>query len=365
MEAITNTYQFYLLNEIWLYSLTNQIYLITLLMVFSLVAYLFIKNRKMDSFTLTTNEQHHFLQAVTKYSDTADFILDQNNVLKFANDHFLELFNLDEESVDNQTFSDINIPDNLKSFVLNSNSITQKKDAELTFNNHRVTCRRAPVTTHDGQLLGSLFKISDHVLTGKGKKEKRDWLHEINTPLNAIVGYSEILKNQEDISEENREYLETINTQSFELRTKIQNLLSDQDSGNVNSSQQKKEIKHVMIVDDVPINRTVLKIMLKRMGYEVSEAVNGQEALNKFENQTVDLILMDISMPVMDGLEAAKKLRKNGYSLENLPIVAVTASSFYNNKETLHSKGFNALLRKPFKEKDLTDILYTVSAKLN
>lgn len=334
-------------------------------MVFSLVAYLFIKNRKIDSFTLTTNEQHHFLQAVTKYSDTADFILDQNNVLKFANDHFLELFNLDEESVDNQPFSDINIPDNLKSFVLNSNSITQKKDAELTFNNHRVTCYRAPVTTHDGQLLGNLFKISDHVLTGKGKKEKRDWLHEINTPLNAIVGYSEILKNQEDISEENREYLETINTQSFELRTKIQNLLSDHDSGNVVSNREKKEIKHVMIVDDVPINRTVLKIMLKRMGYDVTEAVNGQEALNKFEKQSVDLILMDISMPVMDGLEAAKNLRKNGNTLENLPIVAVTASSFYNNKEILHSKGFNALLRKPFKEKDLTDILNTVSAKLN
>ncbi len=364
MEAITGTYHFYILNEIWLYSLTNQIYLITLLMVFSLVAYLFIKNRKTDSFSLTTNEQYHFLQAVTKYSETADFILDQENILKFANDHFLELFGLDE-TIDNQAFSDISIPENLKSFILNSNSLHQKKSIELTINDHKVTCQRAPVTTNDGQLLGSLFKISDHVLTGKGKKEKGDWLHEINTPLNAIVGYSEILKNQEDLSEEQREYLETINSQSFELKTKIQNLLSDQDSGNVISNREKREIKSVLIVDDVPINRTVLKIMLKRMGYDVREAVNGQEALNMYEKERADLILMDISMPVMNGLEAAKCLRKKGHSLDKLPIVAVTASSFYNNKETLRSKGFNALLRKPFKEQDLTDILTKVSLHIN
>jgi len=334
-------------------------------MVFSLVAYLFIKNRKSESFTLTTNEQYHFLHAVTKNSDTADFILDRENVLKFANDHFLELFGLNEESIDNQPLSEITLPENLKSFISNSNSLDQKKSVELTINDHKVTCRRAPVTTHDGQLIGSLFKLSDHVLTGKGKKEKGDWLHEINTPLNAIVGYSEILKNQEDLSEEQREYLETINSQSFELKSKIQSLLSDQDSGNVVSNREKREIKKVMIVDDVPINRTVLKIMLKRMGYDISEAVNGQEALNMFDGNPVDLILMDISMPVMNGLEAAKNLRKKGHSLDELPIVAVTASSFYNSREALRSKGFNALLRKPFKEKDLTEILSKVNAHLN
>lgn len=365
MATYIETYNLFFLNEIWLYSLTNQIYLITLLMVFSLVAYLFIKNRKTEAFSLTTSEQYHFLQAVTKNSDTADFIIDRDHVLKFANEHFLELFSLDDENIDNKSISEIKLPKKLKAFIQSQTNSDGNKSVQLTINNHKFSCRKAPVTTHDGQFLGSLIKISDHVLTGKGKSEAGKWLHEINTPLNAIVGYSEILKKQDGLTDELKSYLETINMQSFMLKSKIEHLLSDHGSNNIVSSENHSEIKDILIVDDVPINRTVLKIMLKRMGYNVKEAVNGKEAIDFFEKEPVDLILMDISMPVMNGLEAAKHIRKQGYTLHDLPIIAVTASSFYNNRETLQSKGFNALLKKPFKEADLTDILKTVNTHLN
>lgn len=365
MESIIETYNPFLLNEIWLYSMTNQVYLITLLMVFSLVAYLFVKNRSRDSFTLTTSEQHHFLQAVTKYSDTADFILDKKGILKFANDHFLELFGLEKGVVDNQPLSDINVSPKLKELVQKEN-FNEDQNSEFTLNSQKYTCKKAPVTTHDGQHLGTLFKISDHVLTGINQSETGRWLHEINTPLNAIVGYAEILSNQEGLTPEQNEYLSTINAQSFQLKSKISQLLSEQGTSNViDGRDNPDEIKNILIVDDVPINRTVLKIMLVRMGYHISEAVNGKEALEKFEREKIDLILMDISMPVMNGVEAARKLRKKGNTLENLPIVAVTASSFYKNRETLREKGFNALLKKPFKEKDLTNILDSVKVRLN
>lgn len=365
MEIFLTTYRTVFLNEIWLYSVTNQIYLVTLIMVFSLVAYLFIKNRKSESFSLTTSEQYHFLQAVTKYSETADFIIDHENTLKFANDHFLELFDLDEKLVDNKPFSEIELSSQLKDFVLNRSSQNGTTSSEMVMNGQKFTCKKAPVTTHDGQYIGTLFKISDHIFTGKGKSETGKWLHEINTPLNAIVGYSEILKGQDGLTTDQKEYLESIKEHSFQLKAKIENLLSDQESGHVTVPGSRKKIRNILIVDDVPINRTVLKIMLKRMGFQVTEAVNGKEALEKFEKNPADLILMDISMPIMNGMETTKYLRENGHQINELPIIAVTASTFYNTKETLRSKGFNALLKKPFKENDLTEVLKSVNASVN
>lgn len=365
MEIFLSTYRSLFLNEIWLYSVTNQIYLVTLITVFSLVAYLFVKNRKSESFSLTTSEQYYFLQAVTKYSETADFILDHQKVVKFANDHFLELFELKSEAIDNQPFSQIDVSDQLKDFVSGVFQNNGRDSFVLEMDSQKFSCKKAPVTTHDGQPIGTLFKISDHIFTGKGKSEAGRWLHEINTPLNAIVGYSEILKNQEGLDQNQRDYLETINAQSFQLKSKIEDLLSDRHSDNIAASNNKSEIRKILIVDDVPINRTVLKIMLRRMDFEVEEAVNGKEALEKFEENPADLILMDISMPVMNGLETTKHLRQEGHNIDELPIIAVTASTFYNKKETLRSKGFNALLKKPFKERDLTEVLKAVNAPVN
>ncbi|WP_176719441.1 response regulator [Rhodohalobacter halophilus] len=334
-------------------------------MVFSLVAYLFIKNRKSESFSLTTSEQYHFLQAVTKYSETADFIVDHQHTLKFANEHFLKMFDLEEEAVDNISFSQIGVPIELKNIVTMTGNNGSNSSVFTLNDGRKISCKKAPVTTHDGQHLGTLYKISDHIFTGKGKADAGKWLHEINTPLNAIVGYSEILKNQEGLNPDQRDYLETINAQSFQLKSRIEDLLADRNSTNISAVENRTEIRKVLIVDDVPINRTVLKIMLRRMDFDVTEAVNGKEALKKFEANPADLILMDISMPVMNGLETTKKLRQDGHNIDDLPIIAVTASTFYDKRETLRTKGFNALLKKPFKERDLVEVLKAVNAPLN
>jgi CheY-like chemotaxis protein len=363
MEIYLDSYRFFVLNEIWLYSLTNQVYLITLLMVFSLVAYLFVKNRSSEAFSLTSNEQYHFLQAVTRYSDTADFIVDHSGVLRFANEQWLKLFGLDEHEVDNMPIGRVSLPSELLAIV-NGDSNRQKSEKhQFKFNDHLFSVKAAPVTAHDGQHLGTLYKISDHIFTGYDHIEKGEWLHEINTPLNAIVGYSELLLKNRELSSDDKERLKTISNQSFLLKNRIQQLLTDSGGQNIKSSQKESEpIQRVLVVDDVPINRTLLKIMLERKGYTVDEAENGKVALEAFENKNPDLVLMDISMPVMNGVEAVKRIRESGRSLKDLPIVAVTASRFYSTKESLEKRGFNALLQKPFKEEDLSELIRSFNA---
>jgi two-component system, sensor histidine kinase len=66
---------------------------------------------------------------------------------------------------------------------------------------------------------------------------------------------------------------------------------------------------------------------------------------------------MDITMPVMDGLQALKELRKSESQISNIPVIAVTAQSRKGNKERLLSEGFDGYLQKPFKEEELMDMI--------
>lgn len=103
--------------------------------------------------------------------------------------------------------------------------------------------------------------------------------------------------------------------------------------------------KKVLIVEDSPDFRSVLKFLLEEEGHTVLEAEDGKKAVEIVKNQMPDLILMDIAMPAMDGLEAAKTIRKlDGASY--LPIIAITAYwSFYYSKAK--DAGFDDLINKP------------------
>src|SRR3982750_1578423 len=88
--------------------------------------------------------------------------------------------------------------------------------------------------------------------------------------------------------------------------------------------------KKVLVVEDYADTRTMMRYLLQHFGYEVLEAADGQEAVDKTKANEPDLILMDISMPVMDGLTATQLIRKlDGFG--KIPIIAVTAygKSYY------------------------------------
>jgi CheY-like chemotaxis protein len=103
--------------------------------------------------------------------------------------------------------------------------------------------------------------------------------------------------------------------------------------------------KKVLIVEDYTDTRTMMRFLLQRLGFEVCEAADGQEAVNQARQFSPDLILMDISLPIMDGLAATQVIRKfDGFA--SIPIIAVTAygESFY--RQAIEA-GCDDLINKP------------------
>jgi len=94
--------------------------------------------------------------------------------------------------------------------------------------------------------------------------------------------------------------------------------------------------------------------MLKRLGHETTTACNGLEAVKKVQNNNYDIVLMDMQMPIMDGVEATKRIRAIGYSESRLPILALTASVRTEEHDGI---GISGWLTKPLRAKDLKQAL--------
>lgn len=114
--------------------------------------------------------------------------------------------------------------------------------------------------------------------------------------------------------------------------------------------------KRLLVVEDQPINREVLAAMLARCGVEVVEAVNGAEALAMVEQMTIDLVLMDIQMPVMDGLTATRAMRADA-RWRGLPIIGLSANAFAEDRAQSLAAGMNDYLTKPVDRQQLYQTL--------
>jgi CheY-like chemotaxis protein len=121
--------------------------------------------------------------------------------------------------------------------------------------------------------------------------------------------------------------------------------------------------RKVLVVDDKEENRLVLREMLTPLGFEVLEATNGKEAYEKTPQVQPDLILMDLIMPIMNGLEATQQIRQ---SLEGegkeVPIIAVSASAFEQDHQKSLQAGCNGFLAKPIQ---LETLLKEMQSLLN
>lgn len=113
----------------------------------------------------------------------------------------------------------------------------------------------------------------------------------------------------------------------------------------------------ILLVEDNVVNQKVATMMLKKLGYDIDIANNGLEALDCITTKQYDLVLMDIHMPEMDGLEATSEIKKRLPAKQQPRIVAMTASAMKEDKIQAYSVGMNAFLSKPVRKPELIAIL--------
>lgn len=112
-------------------------------------------------------------------------------------------------------------------------------------------------------------------------------------------------------------------------------------------------MKKILVAEDTDSNFLLLSIILRKE-YEVIRAVNGEEVISKFKEVNPDMILMDIKMPIMDGLTATKEIRKID---TNIPIIALTANAYDSDKEKAYEAGCNNYMAKPIMTNKLREMI--------
>ncbi|EDN67072.1 two-component hybrid sensor and regulator [Beggiatoa sp. PS] len=118
------------------------------------------------------------------------------------------------------------------------------------------------------------------------------------------------------------------------------------------------EVRHLLIADDKWQNRALLIDFLKPLGFEVQEAKNGLEALEKITEHCPDAILIDSVMPIMDGIELTQKLRNNP-QYQKIPIMMISANVFSHHQQECLEAGCQAFLQKPINFEELLAVLAT------
>ena len=110
--------------------------------------------------------------------------------------------------------------------------------------------------------------------------------------------------------------------------------------------------KRILVVEDQDDNRRILRDLLTASGYELIEAVDGEQGLTAAEQERPDLILMDIQLPGIDGYEVTRRIKANE-ALRNIPIIAVTSYALSGDDQKAFEAGCDAYVTKPFSPRQL------------
>ena len=110
--------------------------------------------------------------------------------------------------------------------------------------------------------------------------------------------------------------------------------------------------KLILVVEDQEDNRRIMRDLLSSVGYEVIEAVTGEEGVAAADTHRPDLILMDIQLPGLDGYEATRQIKANP-ELEHIPIIVVTSYALSGDDVKAFEAGCNAYVSKPFSPREL------------
>lgn len=199
----------------------------------------------------------------------------------------------------------------------------------------------------------------EQVKTSMGLEQKTHEIihisHQMRTSLSGLLGFTQFLKDT-DLTEEQDEFVSIIATSSNELLTLVNGIIdmtpkiSTEEVPLKREHQTKKyEKPNVLVVDDNDINKKLLAKVLENENLDVTYASNGQEAVTLREQHDYDIIFMDIQMPVMNGVEASKAIRKyeSEQKLDAVPIIALTANTGKDDRDEYLDAGMTDYMAKP------------------
>jgi class 3 adenylate cyclase/CheY-like chemotaxis protein/uncharacterized UPF0146 family protein len=221
------------------------------------------------------------------------------------------------------------------------------------------------------QLLGVVDDLCDPV--AHRKMDEASMHHDVRTPLNQVIGYAEMLQEQakelghdsfasdlQKVHTAGRRLLDLIveNFSSIQVNSDAvgSDLITSKRQQAFAREPMAKQNKadgaaianaSLLIVDDNELNRDMLTRRLERLGYHVSCAENGSEALRLLKKESFDLLLLDIIMPVMDGFEVLEQLKAEPL-LRDIPIIVLSASDQLDHVVKCIQKGAQDYLSKPF-----------------
>lgn len=118
------------------------------------------------------------------------------------------------------------------------------------------------------------------------------------------------------------------------------------------NSHNLKGIK-ILLAEDNMVNIMVAKQIFEGWGNHIDVATNGRAVLEMLESKEYDLILMDLQMPLMDGYNTSKQIRNRDWNHKNIPIIALSSSSFWEQKDKAIAAGMNDFICKPFRQQNL------------
>jgi DNA-binding response OmpR family regulator len=233
-----------------------------------------------------------------------------------------------------------------------------------------VSTDKSDIPRHDGPEQED--KI-DRPAPGNSGDSSAEMRHTLRTPLNHIIGYSEMLLEEagERALEDFAADLQKIHAAGKRLQALIDDLLdptgreraedlsgtttailrSDDTPDHNSSAERRAESEnpagHLLVIDDNEGNRDMLSRRLRHQGYRVSTAVDGQQGLDFLKTQLVDLILLDVMMPGMDGYDVLKELKANN-TWRDIPVIMVSALGEIESVVRCIEQGAEDYLTKPF-----------------
>lgn len=127
-------------------------------------------------------------------------------------------------------------------------------------------------------------------------------------------------------------------------------------TGSQSNSEPFSHLK-ILVVDDDLMNQQLMQILLTQEGHQVHVASNGLEAFESIKHQAFDIVFMDLRMPVMDGIQASRRIREWENGIRSTFIVALTASYFADEQQKLLEAGMDSYIAKPFQVEHIQRML--------